>query len=108
MSKLLKTHWPYFQLLITTTSRDQRKRLLETITKGQLRTFVQIVVNFLQKVFTVRTSVIKTLDKHKRFLRTIADTSVSLTDKKKIVRQRGNTVTEFMTAIEPYLKNYVK
>ena len=108
MSRLVKSQRTYFQLLLAETSNKQKQALLDTITADQLRALVQIVVNFLQRVLSVPSSVIANLKRHKRLLRSLADTALAFKEKIKLLRGRAKVVNEFLRAVEPSLKNYLK
>lgn len=104
MSRLLKCQRDYFQLFVSKTSEIQRLRLLDIITNDQLRALVK---NFLQKTLTVPPSLLTALKKSKRLLRSLADTSLTLKDKKEIVTSQRR-VTEFLRTVQPSLKAYVQ
>ena len=108
MSYAVKSQRNYFALLTSKTSDKQRQALLDTITKEQLRALVQIVVNFLQQTFTLSSTVLTHLKRHKRLLRNLADTKTTLKDKRKLLRRRAKTVNEFLRAVNPSLKIYLK
>lgn len=107
MSRLLKSQWAYIDLLKSETSHKQRQALLDTITKDQLKSLVQIVVNFL-RVLTVPPTVITQLKRHKRLLRSLADTDLALKAKQNLLRRRAKAIYEFLRAVEPSLKKYLK
>ncbi len=107
MSKLVKKHVAFFQLLSTTTSRIQRRILLDTITKEQLRALVEIVVNLLRGVLPITPSRKADLGKHKNLLRTIGDKSVSLRKKRRLLCRRGHVVAILLKAVEPALNNFL-
>ena len=108
MSRLVKCQWTFFELFLSKTSNKQRQVLLDTITKDQLRAFVQIVLNFLQRTITVSSSVLTTLERHKRLLRRLVDTSLALVDKRKILKGRAKAVYEFLKAVKPSLNIYLQ
>lgn len=108
MSRLLKSQREYFELFTSKTSGQQRQALLDTITRDQLRALVQIVVNFLHQTLPLPPTVLAHLKRHKRILRRIADTSLALKEKRKLLRTREKIVTDFLRAVEPSLKRYLK
>jgi len=108
MSRLVQSQWTYFRLFISETSDKQRQALLSTITKDQLRALVQIVVNFLQKTFTVPSAVIATLEPHRFLYRRLADTSLSFETKRKALKRRTKAVKDLIRAVEPSLTSYFK
>lgn len=108
MSRLLKTQQTYFRLFVSKTSDIQRRRLLDTITNDQLKALVQIVKNFLQKTFSVPSSSLATLTRRKRLLRNLADTSLTLKDKKTLLRHKEKAITEFLRAVQSSLEAYLR
>jgi len=108
MSQLVKKHWSYFQLLMNTTSKTQRKHLLDTITNDQLRALVQIVVNFLQRVIPIAPGPRAKLRRQRNLIRRIGDTSVNLREKKILLCRQGATVAFLLKSLEPALKTFIK
>ena len=108
MSRLVKNQSAYFRVFTSTTSNKQRQALLDTITRDQLRAFTQIVVNFLQRTFTVPASSLTSLKSHRRFLRHIGDTTLTFRAKRNLLRRKAVAVTEFLKAVEPALQAYLK
>ena len=53
MSRLVKKHWSYLRLLMNAESKQQRKRLLITITRDQLRALTEVVLNLLQGILSI-------------------------------------------------------
>jgi hypothetical protein len=108
MSKLVKKHVAFFQLLLTTASKIQRRILLDTITKDdQLRALVEITVNLLRGVLPITPSSKTALGKHKTLLRTIGDKSVSLKKKRRLLCRRGHVIAILLKSVDPALKNFL-
>ena len=108
MSQLVRKHWSYFQLLMSTTSKMQRKHLLDTITNDQLKALVQIVINFLQRVIPIATGPKTKLRRQRHLIRRIGDRSISLKDKKILLCRQGGTIALFLKSLEPALKSFLK
>ena len=108
MSQLVKKHWSYFQLLMNTTSKTQRKHLLDTITNDQLKALVEIVVNFLQLVIPISPGPKKALKRHRNLLRRVGDPTISPRDKKVLLCRQGATIAVFLKSVEPALKTFIK
>ena len=99
MSRLVKSQWTFFELLTSDITNKQRRALLNNITNNQLTTLVQIVNNFLHKNITVSTSQLSKLERYKRLLRHIADTSISLKNKRSLLKRREKEINEFLRAV---------
>ena len=106
MSSLVKKHWNFLQLLISTAA-SQRKKLLDTITSGQLKAIVEIVVNVLQNVLRIPASYKRQLIAHRRVIRRIADRTIDLASKKRILSRHARTVVILLKAVYGALKKYV-
>jgi hypothetical protein len=78
-------------MLVETKSTLQRKALLNTIDKGQLKALVEITHNLLAGVIPLKPSHKKALQHHKKFIRLLGDPKVGF-EKKKRVLQKNNTV----------------
>ena len=104
MSKLLKKHLSFFQLFLSTSSKLQRKVLVDTITNDQLRALTEITVNVLQGVLPITSIHKPKLIKYRKLVRLIGDTSVSLKTKKSALRRKANVVTLLLKSVEPALK----
>lgn len=108
MSQLVKKHWSYFQLLMTTTSKIQRKQLLDTITNDQLRALVQIVVNLLRSVLPLSPGNKTKVKKHRTFIRKLGNTAISLKQKKLLLCRQGTVIVLLLKSVEPALKSFIQ
>ena len=108
MSRVVKKHWSYFQLLMTTTSKLQRRQLLETITNDQLRALTEIVVNLLQSVLPLTPSNRNKLKKHRQVIRQLGDRTISLKKKKELLCRQGSVITLLLKSVEPALTSYIQ
>ena len=104
MSKLVKRHSSFFQLLLTTTSKLQRKALVDTIANDQLRALTEITVNLLQGVLSLLPAQKTKLRKYKTLIRLLGDTSVSLKKKKDALRRKSYVVIVLLKTVESPLK----
>ena len=107
MSKLVKTHWNYFQLLMSTT-KGQTKVLVDSITNDQLRALTQIVVNLLEFVLPIKPSMKLQLKKKRNIIRQIGDKTLSNKKKKELLSKHSGVITLLLKSIEPALKNYIQ
>lgn len=108
MSRLVKSQWHYFRLCISKASDFQRRLWLDSITKEQLKALVQIVVNFLQRVLTVQPFNSNDVWE-KQTLSTTAGRSIDFTQRQKgVATRKANPMTQFIRAVEPSLRLYLK
>ncbi len=107
MSNLVKKNVSFLQLLATTVSKIQRKILLDTITKDQLRALIEIIVNLSQGVLPITPKRKSELGKFKKLFRTIGYKSVSLKRKQKLLGRSGHVVALLLKAVEPALKSFL-
>ena len=98
----------FFQLFLSETTNNQRRALLKTITNSQLKALIQIVTNYLQGVITVKPAALKAIEKHKRPLRGLADETISLKTKRQTLNKRQKAITEFLKAVIPAIKSYLR
>ena len=108
MSTLVKKHWCYFQLLMSTTSKLQRRQLVDTITNDQLRALIQIVVNLLKSIIPLTPSKKTQLKKHRKVIRQLGNSSVSLKKKKELLCRQSSVIALLLKSVEPALKSYIK
>ena len=106
MSKLVKYNSPFFRLLLTTSSKLQRKALIDTITKDQLRALTEITINLLQGILSLSPVHKSKLRKHRKLIRLIGDKSISLKTKKKSLCRQTHVVTLLLQSVEPSLKTF--
>ena len=106
MSKLVKKHWSYFKLLMSTT-KGQRKVLVDTITSEQLRALVQIVVNLLEYVLPIKPSMKPQLKKHRNIIRQIGNKTISTNKKEQLLCRQSGLIVILLKSIEPALKSYI-
>ena len=92
MSNRVKQNLCFIRLLAETTSKAQRKALLETATKQQLKTLVEITYNILQLHFPVSKTYQNKLIKRGHVLEGIVD-------RRKKERQRDRYIKKHLSTI---------
>jgi hypothetical protein len=107
MSKLVKKHVSYLHLVHLTTSRLQRKALLDTITNDQLKVLIEVTVNLLRGVLPITTAQKSKLKKYRKLIRLIGDQTVSLKTKKDALCRQGQAIAVLLKAVEPALKTFL-
>lgn len=108
MSRLVKKHWSYLQLLMNTSSKQQRKVLLDTITNDQLRALTQVVVNLLGSILPITPSQKQKLKKHKNIIRRIGDTKLGSKKKKELLCRQSALIAQLLKSVEPALRDLIK
>lgn len=107
MSAQLKKNWCFIQLLMS-TSIPQRLVLLKTLTDDQLAVICEIVLNILQGHLFVSPEIIKTLKKHRVFLRSLTSKPGSKGKKKKSLISNHRLIVKLLLTVHPLLETYVK
>ena len=107
MSRLIKKHWSYLQLLMNTASKQQRKQLLDTITNDQLRALTEVIVNLLQSILPIATSHKPKLKRHRIIIRQLGDTEISSKKKRELLCKHGVVIANLLKAVEPALRDYI-
>ena len=108
MSRLIKKHWSYFQLLINTTSKQQRKQLLDTITHDQLRALTEVIVNLLQSILPIKPYHKLKLKRNRNIIRRIGDTKISSKKRKELLCRQGTVISYLLKSVEPALRDYIQ
>jgi hypothetical protein len=90
-----------------TTSRLQRKALLDTITNEQLKVLIEVTVNLLRGVLPISAAQKSKLKKYKKLIRLIGDQTVSLKTKKDALCRQGHAIAVLLKAVEPALKAFL-
>ena len=107
MSKLLKKHASFFQLLSTTTSKLQKKVLLDTITQDQLKALTEITINLLKGNIPVTPIYKSKLKRYKKLYFLIANSSVSAKTKKRALCRQGQAISLLLKSVETVLKKFL-
>ncbi len=107
MSKLVKKNVSFFRLMSTSSSRKQRRALLDTITADQLKSLIEIIVNLLEGVLQITSKRKSELGRYKTLIRTLGDKSVSLHRKQKLLRGRDLVIVILIKSVESALNNFL-
>lgn len=74
--------------LLIKTNKSQRKAILNTITRSQLKHIVEIAYNLLKGNIPLTSRQKKNFIKHRKFFRQLANRKLSLKNKKKLLRNK--------------------
>ena len=108
MNPLIKKEKDFLRLLVTTTDK-QKKVLLQTIEKSQLRAIVQIVYNLMIGYRTLPEKdkkKKKRLAKRKNVIRQFVSQGISLKTRKALLLKYHKYILPFINAIKGQLFRY--
>ena len=101
--KTKKEIW-YLYFLMTTTSSNQRKSLLDTATNDQLKALTEVTHNLLQGHIPITEGQKRNLRKHKTFLRILGNPKVPLAQKREALCRKGAIVASVLKVAAPQLR----
>lgn len=104
MSKLVKKQAAFLRLVKDTSSKTQRKALLDTATKEQLLALTEVTYNLLHGSLTLKGIHKKQLQRHKKFVRLLGNPRVGVRLKQKALCRQGGVVATILKVVEPFLK----
>jgi hypothetical protein len=106
MSAQLKKEWCC--LITETPSSQQRIGLLKTLTEDQLAVLCEIVLNTIQGQLFVPADIIKSLRRHRTFLRGVASSQWSKPKKKKAIITKHKLIIYLIQSVKPLLATYIQ
>ena len=98
----------HFLVLFVQTTPAQRKALLHTITRQQVRAISQIAHNIVKFRIQLTTSQQKKLKRERRLLHILGDRKLGYTHKKQTIRDRQRFVYTLLKIAIPYLETILK
>lgn len=107
MNSLIKKENDFLRLLLTTSDK-QRKALLQTIERSQLRAIVQIAYNLLVGYHPLPEKDKKKLEKRKDVIRQFVSRGISLKTRKALLLKYYKYILLFINAIKGQLFHYGK
>ncbi|OOY71986.1 hypothetical protein BOW09_12325 [Solemya velum gill symbiont] len=107
MSALIKKHVSFFRVLLTTTSKLQRKVLLDTITHDQLKALTEITHNILKGNLPITSVQKKLLKRHVKLYLLIGDPKRSDKSKRKALCRQGQAIVTLLKSTEASLKHFL-
>lgn len=103
MSELIRQQ-RHFLLLFVQTIPAQRKALLQTITKNQLRALSQIAHNFIKHNIKILSKDKERVRRERRFIHLLGDKRLGFVHKKKLIQSKQR-ILQFLVGIAvDYLK----
>lgn len=98
----------HFLLLFAQTTPGQRKVLLRTITRQQLRAISQIAHNVVKCKIKLTSAQKKALKRERRLLHLLGDRTVGYHHKKKAVSDKQRFIFTLLKIVIPYLEAVLK
>ena len=100
----MKENAVFLQLLMCTSSKSQRKALLETITTSQVQALIEIAHNLLKGNIPISKQRFSQLKRHRTFIRQLGDTTLSIKRQKRLVCRGGSAIVLVLLSLKPTLK----
>ena len=98
----------HFLLLFVQTTPSQRKALLQTITRQQLRALSQIAHNIVKSMIQLTATEKKTLKRERRLLHILGDRTLGYWQKTKTICDKQRFVYSFLKIAIPHLKPMIQ
>ena len=107
MSTLLKKHWAFIQFLLESDSYEQKKNVLDTITRDQLKVLSEIAHNLVQGILPISIQTLNRLRKHRSLIELLGDRKASLLVKKRAVKKRPSGILDLIKAVASTLSSWM-
>lgn len=108
MVELIKQQRHFIQLFVQTTSSTQRKALLHTITRNQLRALSQIAHNIIKFKIRLTPAEKVTLKRHRRLIHLLGDRTLGYQRKKGIIRKKQRLIHTLVKIAVVYLETILQ
>ncbi len=95
----------HFLKLFITTNKFQRKAILKTITRYQIKTLVEIAYNLLKGNISLNSVEKKKFIKHREFFRQLSNRKLSLKNKKQLLLRN---LSALLLLVTTYLSIFKK
>ena len=105
MSNLLKTNLSYIQLLAYTKSKPQREALIQTVTRDQVKTVIEITYNIINLNVPLGKKESRKLVKHITILKEIANRKNTLKKITKLIKSNHLIILLIVKAALPALQS---
>ena len=104
MSSRVKKHWDFIHLLANTSSTQQRKVLLDTITPDQFKAVSEIILNVAYLKIPVSKASTSKLKRQKKIVELLADKKVGGYRRLETLKKNPKVVVSLLQAALPGLK----
>ena len=107
MGELIRQQRHFLQLFVQTTP-SQRKVLLQTVTKPQLKALSQIAHNIIRGNIPLNSTDKTPLKRDRRLIYLLGDKRLGFVHKKRLVQSKELTLYHLVSIALPYLEPVVK
>ena len=94
----------HFLYLVANTTADQRKALLKTITRQQLRALSQIAYNIIRFKGRMTVTEKATLKRQRRFIYLLGDRNTGFVNKKEAIQHKQRIIHTLVKIASAYLQ----
>lgn len=105
--KIVKKYWSFIQLLLHTHAA-QRAALINSASREQLSSLVEILVNILSNIIPISDSHKRELKPYRDTLRRLTLKSLSGREKKKLLNKSKKLISTVFHPVYPLLKDLVE
>lgn len=105
MSSSVSNHQTFLNFLLQTNAK-QRKLLLSSITRDQLKVLGEIAANVVHSVILLNPEEKKTLKKYKNFLIVLGDKKTSRKVKVGYLKRKNKAIAILLKIVKPFLKKW--
>lgn len=105
MSSSVSNHQTFLNVLLQTNAK-QRKLLLSSITRDQLKVLGEIAANVVHSVILLNPEEKKTLKKYKTFLIVLGDKKTFRKVKVGYLKRKNKAIAILLKIVKPFLKKW--
>ena len=106
MSKKLKKHQAFLQLLSEKISVQQRRAILQTTTPEQIKVLSEIAANVINGSLILPNASIRKLVRYKHLVQLLSDTSLSR--KKEALKKQSLGLVTLLQVVTPALRSLIQ
>ncbi len=107
MSELVRKQ-RHFLNLLSETDPKQRKRLLETITRKQVKAVSQIAHNVIKSVVKLTSSEKERLQKRRRFIHVLGNRMIGYERKRRAISANQTALVTLIRVVTPHLRSILQ
>ena len=104
MSKVVQKYWYFINFLLKTELRNQRRAVIKSANKHQIKALAEIIVNTLSGTIPVSPAGRKQLQRFKAVLRKISDKSTPSKNRKHLIFKNIVSVVKLLNLVRPTLE----
>ena len=108
MSKKLKKHQAFLQLLSEKISVQQRRAILQTTTPEQIKVLSEIAANVVNGSLILPNASIRKLVRYKPLVQLLSDRKTSLSRKKEALKKQSLGLVTLLQVVTPALRSLIQ